>query len=116
VAIHFSTSGRPNGYADRFWGLVGIPALIWLIPFGLTLFARDPDFLARVSNRPPGRRSWCEFNVITSGALMLMFLTVLLYNVGVISAKAINYAIVGFFVLIGLATYRLFVVRTDERA
>ena len=116
VAIHFSTSGQPNGYADRFWGLVGIPVLVWLIPFGLTLFAKDPGFFARVSTYPPSRRSWCEFNVIMSGILVLMFLTVLLYNVGAISANVINYAIVGFFVLIGLATYRLFVVRIDERA
>ncbi|GAB6136258.1 SdpI family protein [Thermococcus prieurii] len=115
VAVHFSASGRPNGYMDRFSGLIVFPVLGWLLPFSLTFLARDPGFFARMSAGVT-QRGWFELNVLTSCALALVFLTVLLYNVGAVSANAINYATVGLLVLIGLGIYRLLRVGKDERA
>ncbi|NJE54688.1 DUF1648 domain-containing protein [Thermococcus sp. 21S9] len=114
VAVHFSASGQPNGYMDRLSGLVVFPVLGWLIPFSLTFLAKDPGFFARLSAGVT-RRGWFEFNTIMSAGLVMVFISVLIYNVGVISANAINYAVIGLFVLIGLGTYRLLTVRPDER-
>jgi uncharacterized membrane protein len=113
VAVHFSASGEPNGYMDRLSGLVVFPILGWLIPFSLTFLAKDPGFFARLSAGVT-QRGWFEFNTIMSAGLVFTFITVLLYNVGVISANAINYATVGLFVAMGFGIYRLLTVRPEE--
>jgi len=114
VAVHFSASGQPNGYMDRFSGLIVFPVLGWLIPFSLTFLAKDPGFFVRLSAGVT-RRGWFEFNTIMSAGLVMVFLAVLLYNVGAVSASAINYATIGLFVVMGLGFYRLLTVRPDER-
>ena len=113
VAVHFSASGQPNGYMDRFSGLVVFPVLGWLIPFSLTFFAKDPGFFARLSAGVT-RRGWFEFNTIMSAGIVFTFITVLLYNVGAVSANAINYATIGLFVAMGFGIYRLLTVRPEE--
>ncbi|EEB74585.1 DUF1648 domain-containing protein [Thermococcus sp. AM4] len=113
VAVHFSASGEPNGYMDKFSGLIVFPVLGWLLPFSLTFLAKDPGFFARVSAGVT-RRGWFEFNTIMSAGLVMVFIAVLLYNIGSISASSINYVLFGFLAMMGLGFYRLLTVRSDD--
>ncbi|WP_457741487.1 DUF1648 domain-containing protein [Thermococcus sp.] len=110
VAVHFNASGEPNGYMDKFWGLVGVPVLIWLIPFSLTLLGKDRMLLARMS-AGINQRGWFEFNTLMGVGIVAMSFTVLLYNLGKIQSNAITLATFGFLALMAFGTYRLLRVR-----
>ncbi len=91
VATHFTTGG-PDSYGSKFWGVIGVPVLAWLLPLLLTLPAKDPGFFAKANFYPKSLRGWCLFNTLLSLGLVLVFTSALLYNAGMASVKAINYS------------------------
>jgi len=88
MAIHFDVSGRPNLYVSRPFG-VALPVLAWLVPFSLTLLA------------PIGfsRRTYALMTLLSAGLVFLADV-VLLYNSALVPENAINYATLGFLVLV----------------
>ncbi len=91
VATHFTTGG-PDSYGSKFWGVLGVPVLAWLLPFLLTIPAKDPGFFAKANFYPKSLRGWCAFTTLLSLGLVLVFTSALFYNAGMASVKAINYS------------------------
>ena len=116
MAVHFSASGRPNGFMSRAWGAVGIPLMVWTMFFGLTITGRDPGFFARMRHFSPSDwRAWAEFNTLMSLGLIAMSSIVALYNLESVSVEWVNYSVWIFLAFVFLAIYRLFTVKRDER-
>ncbi|WP_297499151.1 DUF1648 domain-containing protein [Thermococcus sp.] len=93
MAVHFSASGRPNGFMSRAWGAVGVPVMVWAMFFGLTLLGKDPGFFARMRRfSPTDWRAWAEFNTLMSLGLMAMSFIVVLYNLGSVSVEWVSYS------------------------
>ncbi len=108
MAVHFDASGNPNGFMSRAWGAVGVPVMVWAMFFGLTLLGRDPGFFARRRGfSPTGWRAWAEFNTLSNLGLIAMSFIVVLYNLGRVSVKWVNYSVWGFLLLVFLGIYRL---------
>ena len=108
MAVHFDASGNPNGFMSRAWGAVGVPVMVWTMFFGLTLLGRDPGFFARRRGfSPTGWRAWAEFNTLSNLGLIAMSFIVVLYNLGIVSVKWVNYSVWGFLLLVFLGIYRL---------
>ncbi|WP_297475316.1 DUF1648 domain-containing protein [Thermococcus sp.] len=108
MAVHFDASGNPNGFMSRAWGAVGVPVMVWAMFFALTLLGRDPGFFVRMrSFSPTGWRAWAEFNTLSNLGLIAMSFIVVLYNLGRVSVKWVNYSVWGFLLLVFLGIYRL---------
>ncbi len=107
IATHFNASGRPNGFSERVWGALWTPLLVWLLPFALTLPARDPGFFAKVAFYPGSVRAWCGFTTVLSGGVMLLFSLIVLYNADIVSSGVINYGVFIFLGALLLSFYRL---------
>ncbi|AHL23612.1 SdpI family protein [Thermococcus nautili] len=115
VASHFNARGEPDSYSSRFWGMVGVPILAWLLPLVLTIPAKEPGFFARVTFYPKSLRAWCGFTTLLSGGMVFVFTLALLYNAGLLPSNAITYGAILFLGVILFAVYRLLTVRPDER-
>ncbi|WP_297068677.1 DUF1648 domain-containing protein [Thermococcus sp.] len=93
MAVHFSASGRPNGFMSRAWGAVGVPVLVWAMFFGLTLLGRDPGFFARMRGfSPTGWEAWAEFNTLMSLGLIVVSSIMILYNLKAIPREWVSYS------------------------
>ena len=93
-AIHFGINGRPDLYASKFVGALLIPVTAMLLIMVLTVFARRELLLLRIPTSP-------SILVLLQAFLAILFLSVLLYNVGVISITSMFFVIlVGLVVLI----------------
>ena len=93
MAVHFSASGRPNGFMSRAWGAVGIPLMVWTMFFGLTITGRDPGFFARMRGfSPTGWRAWAEFNTLMSLGLIVVSSIMILYNLKAIPREWVSYS------------------------
>jgi len=115
VATHFNASGEPDSYSSRFWGVIGVPVLAWLLPLVLTLPAREPAFFARANFYPRSLRAWCLFTTVLSGGIVLVVTLALLYNAGLVSGNAITYGAYLFLGVLIFAVYRLLTVGKGER-
>ncbi|MEO2151753.1 MAG: DUF1648 domain-containing protein [Thermococcus sp.] len=115
VATHFNARGEPDSYSSRFWGIIGVPILAWLLPLVLTIPAREPGFFARVAFYPRSLRAWCLFTTLLSGGMVFVFTLALLYNAGLLPGNAITYGAYLFLGVLIFAVYRLLTVRKDER-
>ncbi len=107
MATHFGTNGKPNGYSGKLSGALVWPIVVWVIPFTLTVIAREPAFFARVALYPANYRVWGEFTTVMSWGLILISSMVLLYNVKIVSSTAITCSTIAFLAAVGLVTYRL---------
>ena len=94
-AIHFGINGRPDLYASKFVGALLIPVIAMLLIMVLTVFARrEPLLLFRIPTSP-------SIVVLLQAFLAISFLSVLLYNVGMMSITSMLFVIlVGLVVLI----------------
>ena len=115
VATHFNASGEPDDYSSRFWGVIGVPVLVWLLPLVLTIPAREPAFFARANFYPRSLGVWCLFTTVLSGGIVLIITLALLYNAGLVSGNAITYGAYLFLGVLIFAVYRLLTVGKDER-
>lgn len=106
VATHFSTSG-PDRYGSKLWGIVEVPILVWLIPFLLTFLAKDPGFFARAKFYPTSPRGWCLFTTLLSFGMLVVFISSLIYNAGMVPAAIMNYAAYAVIGIVILGVYFL---------
>ncbi|WP_456459649.1 DUF1648 domain-containing protein [Desulfurobacterium sp.] len=87
VAIHFSASGRPNGYASKLSGALAIPLIVMAIVPVITAVSLKEPMLVRY---PKGGQK-AIFKVLT-GVQFIVATAVtlaLLYNAGMISGNSI---------------------------
>ena len=109
VATHFTANG-PDSYGGKFWGVLGVPVLAWLLPFFLTLPAKDPGFFARANFYPKSLRGWCLFTTLLNLGLTLVFTSALLYNAGMVPVRAINYSA---YVTLGMVVLGIYFLLRD---
>ncbi|WP_456436839.1 DUF1648 domain-containing protein [Desulfurobacterium sp.] len=98
VAIHFSASGRPNGYASKFSGALTIPLTVMAIVPVITAVSLKEPMLVRY---PKGSQV-AVFKVLT-GVQFIVATAVtlaLLYNAGMISGNSIVLLVTCFIVLL----------------
>ncbi|NJE00739.1 DUF1648 domain-containing protein [Thermococcus sp. JdF3] len=57
IAVHFESSGTPDIFSDRLWGMLELPALVWLLPFALTLLAKKLRILPADAHLPGENKS-----------------------------------------------------------
>ncbi len=82
VAIHFGISGSPNVYASKLVGVLLLPLTAMLVIVALTILAKKEPLLLRFPTAP-------KFLIVLQAFLAIVFLTVLLYNVGLISGSSV---------------------------
>ena len=87
VAIHFSASGRPNGYASKLSGVLIIPLIVMAIVPVITAVSLKEPMLIRY---PRGNQK-AVFKVLTGVQFIITAAITLtqLYNVGLISGDLI---------------------------
>ena len=87
VAVHFSASGRPNGYASKLSGVLAIPLIVMVIVPVITAVSLKEPMLVRY---PRGSQK-AVFKVLTGVQFIVATAITLipLYNVGMISGNSI---------------------------
>ncbi|WP_167894451.1 DUF1648 domain-containing protein [Thermococcus sp. M36] len=107
IAVHFKSSGTPDTFSDKLWGVVGLPTLVWLLPFVLTLLAKNSEFSLRMRIYPGKIKAWTELMTLMSAGIIVVMSTAVLYNAGFTSGKAVSYAGVLLIAAVLVGIYRL---------
>jgi len=113
IAVHFKSSGRPDIFSDKLWGVVGLPALVWLLFFVLTLLAKNSEFSIRMHIYPGKIKAWAGLMTLMSAGIIIVVSTSVLYNAGFTSGEAVGYAGLLLITMVLVGIYRLIMGGTD---
>ncbi|WP_168194738.1 DUF1648 domain-containing protein [Thermococcus aciditolerans] len=115
IAVHFKSSGTPDIFLDKLWGVLGLPALVWLLPFVLTLLAKNSEFSLRMRIYPGKIKAWAELMTLMIAGVIVVMSTAVLYNARLTSGKAVSYAGVLLIAAVLMGIYRLITGGVDGR-